>query len=226
MNTLVFGVRGKGKSVLAFHLAEKTGRSIAIYDVSHRFNRWPEFIARDPWDLEELIKHFPVVVYQPQVSGFKEFGEFSEIIWGESNEGCRDVTMLFDEASELQTAQSRHDWLHKWVRMAPVDSCDVIQTLHRPADAWATCRALAHHWFIFETWRVEDLEAIEKQCGPEVALAVTKLRGHQFIHVEPEARKMTAGELQKGSFTEIDRGESHGSLPNLRSGAARQVAVQ
>jgi hypothetical protein len=37
---------------------------------------------------------------------------------------------------------------------------------------------------------------------------------------------MTAGELQKGSFTEIDRGESHGSLPNLRSGAARQVAVQ
>jgi hypothetical protein len=197
MNVLIFGVRGDGKSTLAFYLAEKTGRAIAIYDVSHRFRAWPESIARTPEEFEDLSERLRLVVYQPQEDAFKEFGEFSEILWD------RELTLILDEASELQEPQSRHDWLHKWIRMHPLETTDVIQTLHAPADAWARCRSLANDWYVFRMWRPNDLKAIAEHCGDETALEVTKLEKHFYIHFDVAERRMEKSGDPKVWFRKI-----------------------
>jgi hypothetical protein len=183
MNVLVFGVRGQGKSTLAYYLAEKSKRPIAVYDVSHRFNAWPECVVSTPDDLEDLIDRAPRVVYQPENDAYEEFGEFSEILWE------RQLTLLIDEASELQEPQARHWWLHKWIRMHPLERVDVIQTLHAPADSWARCRSLANDWYIFATWRPQDLKAIAEHCGDDVAAEVTRLEQFQYLHFDVAKRQ-------------------------------------
>jgi len=186
MNHLFFGVRGQGKTTLAFYTAKQTGRSIAVYDVSHRFNRWPELIFRDAGDFEDIVEAgaFDLVIYQPQDDAYEEFGEFSEILWD------KQLTLLLDEASELQEAQSKHHWLHKWIRMHDIDNSDVLQTLHAPADSWSRCRSLANFWYIFQTWRPADLHAIADHCGDQVALEVTKLREHEYVFFDVAKRNM------------------------------------
>lgn len=201
MNILVFGVRGEGKSTLGYYLAERTGRPVAVYDVSHRFNAWPECIVTSADDLEDLINRAPRVVFQPENNAYEEFGEFSEILWE------RELTLLLDEASELQEPMSRHWWLHKWIRMHPLERVDVIQTLHAPADSWARCRSLANHWYFFQTWRPQDLKAIAEHCGDDVAAEVTNLEHLHYVHFDVATRQMEKSGNPNLWFREITGAE-------------------
>lgn len=211
MNKLVFGVRGQGKTTLAYDIAKKSKRPLAVYDISHRFNAWPELIVRDAAEVDEAIDACDEVIYQPQADEWAEFGSFSEAIWD------RQLTLLIDEASSLQGPQHAHEWLNKWIRFHPVDEVDVIQTMHAPADSWARCRSLAEDWYIFRTWRPADLKAIAEQCGDETAMAVEKLEPYHYLHFNaPSNTREVSGDARqwyhdlKGHAAEIQGVASYG----------------
>lgn len=99
-----------------------------------------------------------------------------------------------------------NEWLDSFVRERNLDTVDVIQTLHAPADAYARFRSIANDWYIFHTTREADLKAIASQSSEAVALQVSQLEPHHFIHWnDDEQTAETSGDPQKW-FVDLKKG--------------------
>ncbi len=149
-------------------------------------------------ELEQLIDKsgFKLVIYQPE-DAWGEFDEFSEVLFD------RDLTLIIDDAFVLQSPQKAHDGLEKWIRWAPLESTDVLMTLHAPADSYARCRSLATHWYLFRTWRPADVDAVRDHCGEEVAARIQTLPRHHYIHFDVSEVKMTVHDKPEEWFVDL-----------------------
>jgi hypothetical protein len=180
---LVFGRREYGKSTLAMHLALQSGRSVFVFDPACGFTAWPESTATDYAALSELLYADPeerprVIIYQPDSSDLSaEFETMAELLKRKA-----DYALIVDEAHWVQNPQWATPALQEFVRKPNRYDCYLIQTTHAPSDTWAKARSLATDWYMFKLSRAADLDAVERECGPEVREQVRQLQGHTYLH--------------------------------------------
>jgi len=222
MNSLFFGRRQQGKSTLAFHLAQKAGLSIAVFDVNAQFRAWPESTYSNLEDFElALLEGLDgLLVYRPESDVDAEFSAFADLLWSR-----KDYTLLLDEASQLQTAGRPHEKLGRLIRMGDARAVNVFQTLHRPADSATLCRSLAHHWYVFRTTLESDLAVVAERCGAGAAEAVQQLGPFEYVHWDDDEQKLEVVKDAGTWFVDIriplprqaSEGESDGTaLPEVR----------
>lgn len=190
-NILVFGRRGQGKTTLGFHLAKMLGLTMVAFDPNDQLDFSPLY---NPEDLEAALNAGePLTIYRPRIGEEvdDEFNLFARVLWNgsllnptQNHNTWIDLTILIDEAGlpELQDAGYCLKSLRSFVCRGR--DINLIQTVHRPRDAWKTCRANATDWYLFHTTDPGDLAAIAEQCGEEVAEAVSKLDEKQFVHYQ------------------------------------------
>ena len=187
MNSLFFGRRQQGKSTLAFHLAQKAGLSIAVFDINAQFRAWPGVTFNNLDDVElcllEGIER--LLIYRPENDVEAEFSRLADLLWNRT-----DYTLLIDEASQVQVAARPHEKLGRLIRMGDARSINVLQTLHRPADSATLCRSLAHHWYIFRTTLETDLAVVAERCGAQAAEALQQLGAFEYVHWDDDLQKL------------------------------------
>jgi hypothetical protein len=180
---LVFGRREYGKSTLAMHLALQSGRSVFVFDPACGFTAWPDSTASDPSSLSELLYadpeiRSPIIIYQPEGNDLSaEFEAMAELLKRKA-----DYALIVDEAHWVQNPQWATPALQEFVRKPNRYDCYLIQTTHAPSDTWAKARSLATDWYMFKLSRAADLDAVERECGPEVREQVRQLQGHTYLH--------------------------------------------
>jgi len=88
------------------------------------------------------------------------------------------VGILIDEIRFMDLKNEDLDWI---LRCSSVENVHVVFTGHRPKDVPTDIRAIADRWLLFAFTLPRDVEIIEDQCSPKVAIDVQKLAPRQFV---------------------------------------------
>jgi hypothetical protein len=154
-----------------------------VFDPACGFTAWPDSTASDPSSLSELLYADPeirprIIIYQPEGHDLSaEFEAMAELLKRKA-----DYALIVDEAHWVQNPQWATPALQEFVRKPNRYDCYLIQTTHAPSDTWAKARSLATDWYMFKLSRAADLDAVERECGPEVREQVSQLQGHTYLH--------------------------------------------
>jgi hypothetical protein len=220
---LYFGRRQYGKSTLAMSNALETKRAVFVWDPACCFAHWPESTAQNLSRLSELLNADPeyrarIIVYQP---GTEEVPEEFEAVFSllERKAG---YVLIVDECHWIQNPSWATPSLRRLIRKPNQFDAIVMQTCHAPADTWARTRSLATDWFMFKLTRAADLEAIERECGSEVAEAVSELPAvhspslpgerRVYIHYQVDSAEWEAHDEQEKWYVDLS------ALPVVDSG--------
>lgn len=201
-SSLYLGRRQYGKSTLAMRHAIDSRRGVVVFDPAACFQHWPESTATDVSRFSELINEepdtrSPIIIFQPESEEIPdEFEAMFAVLQRKSH-----YALIVDECHWIQTPNWATPALRKLVRKPNQFDCLLLQTCHAPTDTWGRTRSLATDWYMFKLTRQADLEAIERECGKEVAELVA---GLPAVHNPP-----LQGERRVYIHYEIDSAEYH-----------------
>jgi hypothetical protein len=184
MITVIIGFTGQGKSTLAAFAAQRSSTRV-IFDPRFQFDTTSDILPNES-GLYELLDTREEIIIQPgrgadRAEVFagvcKEVGD-----WIEDNPQ-EPICLLVDEGLltglDSKTVNDDFDWILRSAREnSPIS---VIITCHRPADVSTNIRAIANKLVLFRATLPNDLDAIEWQCGPQVAEEVKRLLDKQYI---------------------------------------------
>lgn len=181
MNVLEIGRRGLGKSTHALAVALKLNPHVIIFDTNSQY-RSADRVTSSLRELEDEIEAHDdlgeqyIIAYVPQGDVEEEWDAFAELLWEYGN-----YSVIVDEAHRLQKPSYVNHNLDRLMRQAPRrergddDPIDLIQTFHRPVDINGIVLGLADVVYMFRMTRARDVEAVEREFGPEAASRVTQL---------------------------------------------------
>jgi len=181
---LALGRREQGKTTLGYSIISKLPRRLVFdprgmirNDKGIVFSRTgPAFdTAMDRFDAHEIRE----LVFTPAGNVNSAFAVFCREAANFVRRNPDDrLGILIDEIRFVDLKNEDLDWI---LRCSSVDSVHVVLTGHRPKDVPTDIRAIADRWLLFSFTLPRDLEIIDEQCSPRVAVAVTKLQARQFV---------------------------------------------
>jgi hypothetical protein len=179
--------------------------SVFVFDPSSGFEHWPESTARDLARLSDLLgmdaeERPTVIVYQPENENVPD--EF-EACWAllENKTG---YVLLVDECHWVQTPNWAAESLRRLVRKPTQYGVLLMQTCHAPTDTWGRTRSLATDWYMFKLTRSADLEAVERECGEQVARIVSELPAVHSPALPGERRVYVHYQVDSAEYQVID----------------------
>jgi hypothetical protein len=197
MNALVNGVRRKGKSTLAYALAERRAKVIIIWDPNDNYRKFPAFSDFDEFrkffeqrgystfDTVERNGEWTIRFIAGDEPTWDDFDEFVRIV----RENCGGTyAVIVDEADMLQTRARMSSGLAWLVRRAPTEAdapetVHVFQTTHSPRDIYTRSRNLISDFFLFRIQEPGDLQYLQELTGdPELPAQVQQLKGREVLH--------------------------------------------
>jgi hypothetical protein len=181
-----FGRRGKGKTSLAYFQASRLGRGVCVFDPTEGFSIGT--IVRSRSEFEEALDQeispivFQVVNATARKNAIEEdLGEFVEAI-----KHIRDISVLLDETSYVQSPQWAAPAFDDEIRVGRRRRHDVYFTQHRIADCNGILLSLVDEFNFFRTKYSRDLDRIAEICGARIAGLVSTLGEHDFLHYDVE----------------------------------------
>lgn len=190
MITVIIGFTGQGKSTLAYRVSTRStnggpSTTRVIFDPRKQFETTSDVLPDSNGLYELMDDRYEVIVRPGRGEAVEEnFDHTSKVIadWIEDNPH-ENISVLVDEGRlvglNAKLVSLHFDWILRSAREgSPVD---VVITCHRPVDVHPDIRAIANRLVFFRVMLPGDLDAIEEQCGPEVAAQVKNLLDRQFI---------------------------------------------
>lgn len=187
---LICGRRGKGKTSLAYHLASELGRGVSVFDPTEAFGIGTIVHTRAEFELalEENIS--PIVFQVVDAASRKDAIETDLLAFVESIKRIRDISVVIDETSYLQSPQWLAPALDDEVRVGRRRHHDLFLTQHRMADCNQILLELVTEFDFFQTKNPKSLERIAEYCGERVAGLVSTLGDHDFLHYDVETEQI------------------------------------
>lgn len=181
-----FGRRGKGKTSLAYFQAKRAGRGVCIFDPTESFAiGTPVYSEREM--MLALDREISPIVFQVKDAAMrKDAIEEDLLTFVQTIKLVRDISVLVDETSYVQSPQWISPALDDEVRVGRRRHHDVYFTQHRIADCNGIVLSLVSEFNFFQTKYPRDLERIAEFCGEKVAGHVSTLGDHEFLHYDVE----------------------------------------
>jgi hypothetical protein len=177
---LITGRRGKGKTTLAMHKARQKHKGVFVWDPGANFEVGS--IVSHPVDFQEAIdRDVSPIVYQPEDIE-QDFYVFAHGVFG-----TRNVSVVVDEASFLQSPHVLHQALDQLVRFGRRRKIDLFLTQHRMADCNGLLLELVTEFSFFSTKFPRSLERIAEYTTDEIAGRVAQLPDFHFLNYEVES---------------------------------------
>jgi hypothetical protein len=181
---LICGRRGKGKTSLAYFQASELARGVVVFDPTEAFGIGT--IVHTGEDFENALDQeiSPVVFQVVNGATRKDAIEEDLTAFIESIKRIRDISVLIDETSYLQSPNWIATPLDDEVRVGRRRHHDVYLTQHRMADCNGILLELVTEFNFFVTKNPKSLERIAEYCGERVAGLVSTLGEHDFLHYD------------------------------------------
>lgn len=202
MIALVNGKRRKGKSTLAFFLAQVRAKARFVWDPNQNFKS-PEFvICYSTEDMEAFLERvqasqeglfgddekprdeFTLVYVPPEDFTQDDFDAFSKVIrkWMSGT-----YAVIIDESDEeIQNKSKMSKALAWWIRRSPQDEPEVvhvIQATHSPQDVYIRARNLLTDVYVFQTDGIAELDWFETYTqNPEIREIIRRLPHRHVLH--------------------------------------------
>lgn len=186
---VITGRRGKGKTSRAYKLASTLGRGVVVFDPTEAFSIGA--IARDGAHFERLLDGniSPVVFQIEDAINRPDAVEADLAIFVTAVKHFRNIAVLIDESSYLQSPNWIAPALDDEIRVGRRREHDVYLTLHRMADCNGILLDLVSEFEFFQTKNPKSLDRIAEYCGPQVAGLVSTLGEHDFLHYDVETAR-------------------------------------
>lgn len=185
MIVLCIGRRERGKTTLAYYQAGKVSRRF-IFDPRGMIQRPGSVRVKRAQELREVA--FPAlvdgevseVVYQPQEDDIQAaFATFSRLAKRWITEHPEQpLAVMVDEISFVNLNEPSFQWV---LKCCASDRVHIFLTCHRPADVPVNVRSIADRWCLFQCRQEHDMSVIEERCSADVANAVRRVEGHEFV---------------------------------------------
>jgi hypothetical protein len=185
MIVLCIGRRERGKTTLAYYQASKVKR-LFVFDPRGMIQRPGSARVKRAAELRDVA--FPAlmdneireVIYQPQEDDIQAaFATFSRLAKRWITElPDEPLAVMVDEISFVNLNEPAFQWV---LKCCASDRVHIFLTCHRPADVPVNVRSIADRWCLFQCRQEHDMTVIEERCSPEVAQAVRRVEGHQFV---------------------------------------------
>lgn len=197
---IITGRLGQGKSSLAYHKARLARRGVVVFDPNFQFGNGA-IVHSGPALLAALSNPEPVtpVIYQPAVDVWANFQEFADVVFTR-----RQIAVLVDESSLLQSPQKIHPALDSLLRLGRTRELDVFLTAHRPQDMNGIAFSLAHVYCFFHTTHPRDVERIRDFTNEAAAERVQGLPLHHFLSWSVELEEFYVNASPEGWREEIE----------------------
>lgn len=185
MIVLCIGRRERGKTTLAYYQASKVARRF-VFDPRGMIQRPGSVRVKRAAELRDMA--FPAlmegeineVVYQPQEDDIQAaFAMFSRLAkkWI-TEQPETPLAVMVDEISFINLNEPAFQWV---LKCCASDRVHIFLTCHRPADVPVNVRSIADRWCLFQCRQEHDMSVIEERCSAEVANAVRRVEGHEFV---------------------------------------------
>ncbi len=181
-----FGRRGKGKTSLAFHQARRLGRGVCVFDPTEAFAIGTIVTTREEFEFALDRETSPIVFQVPDAAERKDAIETDLLSFVQSIKHIRDISVLIDETSYVQSPQWAAPAFDDEVRVGRRRRHDVYFTQHRIADCNGILLSLVTEFNFFQTKYSRDLDRIAEICGDRIAGLVSSLGEHDFLHYDVE----------------------------------------
>lgn len=173
-----------GKSTLAYYVSKRCDTRV-YWDPRFQFRMTPHPM-HDSSELPEALDTQEEIVVQPGrgLNKREAFEDFCRVIadWVQENPH-ETICMVVDEAQltglDSKTVNEDFDWLLRSAREGA--NIFIVMTAHRPADISTNIRAIANRIVWYRVTLPNDIEAVEWQCGPEIAQQVKSLLDKEYI---------------------------------------------
>lgn len=198
-----FGRMGKGKSTRAYYEASRGRSGVVVFDPNSQFENGPLVFSKDQLS-SQLDKGVTPIIYRPVLDVEKHFESFADVVLD-----LRDVSIVIDESSRLQSPHWCHPWLDELVRRSRALSLDLYLTQHRMADANGLILELATDYVFFGTKHPGSLERIEEYTDSEVRERVRALEGFEWLAWSVEHETFVVNADPESWFVPIGRPAAH-----------------
>ncbi|HLZ12542.1 MAG TPA: hypothetical protein VKP58_08140 [Candidatus Acidoferrum sp.] len=181
-----FGRRGKGKTSLAYHQASRLGRGVCVFDPTESFSIGTIVSSREDFETALDLEISPIVFQVRDAATRKDAIEQDLLSFVQTIKYIRDIAVLIDETSYVQSPQWTASAFDDEVRVGRRRRHDVYFTQHRIADCNGILLSLVTEFNFFQTKYSRDLDRIAEICGDRIAGLVSQLGEHDFLHYDVE----------------------------------------
>ncbi|MHB8613982.1 MAG: hypothetical protein ACYDAL_16395 [Candidatus Dormibacteraceae bacterium] len=185
---VITGRRGKGKTSLAYKEARDVdARGVVVFDPTQSFSIGA--IAQDPASFDMALEgNASPAVYQVENLDFKKNAIEEDLQhFVASTKHIRDIGVVIDETSYLQSPNYIAPALDDEIRVGRRRRHDVFLTQHRMADCNGILLDLVTDFYFFQTKSPRSLERIAEYCGDHVAGLVSGLGDFEFLYYHVES---------------------------------------
>jgi DNA helicase HerA-like ATPase len=166
--SMVVGMRGTGKTVLAKHLTKQyieKGIKVMIYDPNNEYG-----------DLEEKHASFIVERYVPKETlSMEEFNNFVIKAWD------RYIVVLLEEVDLYAPTHQISKPFQRLISLGRHRHIGIIAVTRRIAEVHKLLCSQARNWFIFRTILPNDIDYMRKFVG-DVVKNAPNLKDYHFIY--------------------------------------------
>ncbi len=174
---LIIGRTGSGKTFFVKNWLLPHYDKYVFWDVKHENKDARQDITLNtPKELEQNIKSYNKILYQPTHSAEEDFDDVCEIIFHNG-----DFTLYVDEASIISTATKITYWHNMIMTQGRSYNVGIINATQRPRIIHNTMISEAEHIFSFNLNLETDIYKIKQQTG-DSADEIRYLPEHYFLY--------------------------------------------
>lgn len=183
------GRKEQGKSTLGYHLIQKCFTRV-IFDPKGHFTT-SRVVLPDATDLYERLDEDTEIIIKPPMRVPENFAMVCDevLAWANDNPS-EELAFLVDEAFFCKTHEvGVPDSFDRLMRTIKADRIRIVLTVHQPKHLATDIRAMANHFFIFQTTQEHDLRTLSERCGEEFVAPVPNLAKFEVMHWDDDKQK-------------------------------------
>lgn len=182
MIALCIGRKEQGKSTLGYHLVREAYTRV-IFDPKGHFTT-SAIVTPDATELYELMNDETEIIVKPPMRVPEVFERVCDEVLAWANDNPEeDFAFLVDEAFYCKTHEvGVPDSFDRLMRTIKADRVRIVLTVHQPKHLATDIRAMANHFFIFQTTQEHDLRVLSERCGEEFVTPVPNLARYEVMH--------------------------------------------
>lgn len=190
MNIVICGTRGEGKSTLSLYLARQFSDTVVILDPRGTYSA----VGIECFDLDDLFdaledktylqsgkKPLPLVL---RIDGPTPelFGQAAARLFPAYFRFRGKISLVIDEARELQSPHWIDPHLNRLVRQSPLDRVCIVQNTHQLMDWNSATKSVTSDFYLFRQLGPRNYTVVTDHFGGEIADIAAKLPKHHLVH--------------------------------------------